>query len=48
MRTITYAIFNKETNKRIYANIDLHKCETKLNSLENKEKFEIRYKWVSY
>lgn len=48
MRTITYAIFNKETNERVYANIDLRKCETKLNSLENKEKFEIRHKWVSY
>lgn len=48
MRTITYAIFNKETNERVYANINRFKCEEKLNSLENKEKFEIRHKWVSY
>lgn len=48
MRTIIYAIFNKETNERVYTNIDRYKCEKVLNELENKENFEIRYKWRSF
>ncbi len=47
MRTIRYAVFNKETNERIYTDCRYKKCVEKINSMENKEKFEIRYKWVS-
>ena len=47
MRAIMYAIFNKRTNERVYTNIDYTKCNDKLNTMENKEDFEIRYKWFS-
>ena len=48
MRTIIYAIFNKETNERIYTNADFGKCNQKLNTLENKENYVIRHKWFSF
>lgn len=48
MRTIIYAIFNKETNEKIYVNARHSECEKMMNTLENKEKFEIRYKWRSF
>lgn len=47
MRAIHYKIFNKETKKVIYTNISYSKCIKKFNEMENKEKFEIRYKWIS-
>jgi hypothetical protein len=47
MRLIHYSVFNKKIKKIIYTNCRLHKCTEKFNSLENKEDFEIRYKWVS-
>jgi hypothetical protein len=47
MRTIIYGVFNKETNKRIYTNIQRIKCEEFVNAQENKENLEIRYKWTS-
>ena len=45
MRTIMYAVFNKDTNKRVYTNIDHKKCEQYI--AENSGNFEIRYKWMS-
>jgi hypothetical protein len=48
MRTILYTVINKETNKRVYTDCRLRKCKEKLNTLDNKENFEIRYKWVSF
>ena len=47
MRTIIYAIFNKETNERIYTNCKQNECEKVLATLDNKENYEIRYKWKS-
>ena len=47
MRTIMYAVFNKETNERIYTNCRLYKCEEFLEAQENKEALEIRHKWFS-
>lgn len=48
MRTICYAIFNKKTNERVYTNCEQRKCLEKLNTMENKENFEIRWKWFSF
>ncbi len=48
MRTILYAVFNKETSERVYTDCRRHKCEEVLNQMENKNDFEIRHKWVSY
>jgi hypothetical protein len=45
MRTIIYGVFNKETNKRVYTNINRYKCEEKVNELG--ANYEIRYKWFS-
>lgn len=47
MRTIMYAVFNKETNKKVYTSIDRCRCENYINSLEDKENYTIRYKWFS-
>ena len=47
MRTIMYAIFNKNTNERIYTNISLAKCTEELDRMYNKEDYEIRHKWFS-
>ena len=41
-----YAIFNKETNERVYTKSDRFICEKKLDSMD-KSKYEIRFKWVS-
>lgn len=46
MRTIIYAVFNKDTNERVYTNADLHKCEEHMKGL--KGNFEIRHKWKSF
>ena len=48
MRTIIYAVFNKETNERIYSNCRERKCEEFINAHEDKEKLVIRYKWKSF
>ena len=47
MRTIFYAVFNKETNERLYTNRSSLECEKFMNALENKENYEIRHKWFS-
>lgn len=47
MRTIIYAIVNKETNKRVYVNAREIECRKVLAEMDNKEQFEIRYKWMS-
>jgi L-rhamnose mutarotase len=48
MRTIKYAIFDKETNERLFTDFSRAKCEEEMEKMEDKEKFEIRYKWFSY
>jgi hypothetical protein len=48
MRTIIYSVVNKETNKKVYANCQVSKCEEHLAKLENKENFKIVYKWQSF
>lgn len=48
MRTIMYAIFNKTTNMRVYTNWNHSKCVEVMNELDNKEEYEIRYKWFSF
>lgn len=47
MRLIHYCVFNKETKKAVYVNCREDKCREHLASLENQDKYEIRYKWVS-
>ena len=47
MRTIIYAIIEKETGKRVYANCRMSKCEEVLATMENKENYKIGYKWFS-
>lgn len=48
MRIIKYAVFNKETNKRVYADCLYFKCEEFIKAQENKNVLEIRYKWFSF
>lgn len=47
MRTIKYAIFNKETNERVYTDVRRNKINEVMETLENKEKYEIRSKFFS-
>ena len=47
MRTIMYSVWNKKENKRVYINCRGYKCEEYIANLENKEDYEIRYKWMS-
>ena len=47
MRTIIYAVFNKETRERVFTNINRYKCEDYINSLDNKENYVIGHKWFS-
>lgn len=47
MRIIHYAVVNKKTGKKAFVHCELHKAEDFLNTLENKEQFEIRHKWLS-
>ena len=46
MRTITYAVINKETHKKVYTNISLKKCEEYIKNNENAN-LVIGYKWIS-
>jgi hypothetical protein len=48
MRTIAYAIVDKETNKRVDWSIDRYRVEDKLSKMADKEKYEIRWKWMSF
>lgn len=45
MRIIKYAVFNKETNERVFTNCSLRKCEERLAQLGGG--YEIRHKWLS-
>ena len=47
MRTISYAIYKKGTNERVYANANYAKVNEIMGTLENKDNYEIRYKWFS-
>jgi hypothetical protein len=47
MRLIIYAVFNKETNKRIFTSAYFHKCNEKMKALDNAENYEIRHKFKS-
>lgn len=48
MRTIIYSVWNKETNTKIYSNWQECKCQEVIDNMEDKEQFEIRYKWRSF
>ena len=48
MRTIKYAIFNKETNEILFTDFIYLKCVEEMEKMEDKEKLEIRHKWFSY
>jgi hypothetical protein len=48
MRTIIYSVVNKETNKKVYANCQVSKCQEYMETLENKENFKICYGWRSF
>lgn len=47
MRINLYAIFNKETNERVYTDARRKECEKVLATMDNRENFEIRSKFVS-
>ncbi len=47
MRTIIYAIFNKETHERVFTDCRLAKVNEAFEALENKEMFVIRHNWMS-
>lgn len=47
MRVLLYSVFNKETKKRIYTNVDRMKCKEQIEKLENKEKYIITYRYRS-
>jgi hypothetical protein len=47
MRIMMHAIFNKTTNEKVYTNARYSECKKKLSLMDNKEQFEIRYKWMS-
>lgn len=47
MRLKLYAIFNKETNERIFTTAIYGKCEKILETIENSENYEVRHKWTS-
>lgn len=47
MRTIIYAVFNKETNERIYIDCRRNKCEEFIGMQNNKENLVVKYKWSS-
>ena len=48
MRAIIYSVVNKDTNKKVYSNCQVNKCEEHLAKLENKESFKIVYNWRSF
>ena len=47
MRTIMYAVFNKETNERLYTDARQSKCLEFISGQPNAEQLTIRYKWFS-
>ena len=47
MRVLLYSVFNKETKKRIYTNVDRMKCKEQIEKLENKENYIITYRYRS-
>lgn len=47
MRTIIYAIFNKETHKRVFTDCRLYEVNKVFEALENKKQYVIRHKWMS-
>lgn len=47
MRVLLYSVFNKETKKRVYTNVDRRKCDERLTLLENKENYIITYRYRS-
>lgn len=48
MRTIVYAIFDKETGKRMFTSVKLTSILTRLETFEDKDRYEIRHTWRSY
>lgn len=48
MRTIIYAVFNKETHERLYTNCNERKCEEFINAQKENENLVIRYKWFNF
>lgn len=47
MRTIIYAIFDKETKERIFTSAKLTSILTKMETLD-KDRYEIRHTWKSF
>jgi hypothetical protein len=45
MRTIIYAIFNTDTNERVFTSTSIRECERKLAELNGNH--VIRHKWMS-
>ena len=48
MRTIIYAVINKDTKEKVYQNYRQSKCEEFIANLPNKDNYKIGYKWMSF
>ena len=48
MRTIIYAVINKDTKEKVYQNCRQNKCEEFIANLPNKDNYKIGYKWMSF
>lgn len=48
MRTIIYAIFDKETKQRVFTSAKMTSILTKMETLENKDRYEIHHTWKSF
>lgn len=48
MRTIIYAVINKDTKEKVYQNCRQSKCEEFIANLPNKDNYKIGYKWMSF
>ena len=47
MRTIIYAIYDKEEKRRVYTDCNLFKVREKMENLDS-ERYEIRHTWRSF
>ena len=48
MRSIMYAVFNKETNERLFTNCGQSRCKEYVDSHPDNGNLVIRYKWFSF
>ena len=47
MRMVSYTIYNKKTNERVFTSAHYDRVLDKFEKLEDKENYEIRNKWFN-